>query len=74
MNWERWLDWTLDKQVVQEQDEDDILPMVRALNRLEAVIRRCNYKKMVKFGKKNFSMVKEIQKTAEDLLKIVGKM
>tara|TARA_Y100000992_G_C21120695_1_gene421737 strand:+ start:213 stop:437 length:225 start_codon:yes stop_codon:yes gene_type:complete len=74
MNWERWLDWRLDKQVVQEQDEDDILPMVRALNRLEAVIRRSNYKKMVNFGKKNFSMVKEIQKTAEDLLKIVGKM
>tara|TARA_B100000424_G_scaffold45710_1_gene31517 strand:+ start:3018 stop:3245 length:228 start_codon:yes stop_codon:yes gene_type:complete len=74
MNWERWLDWRLDKQVVQEQDEDDILPMVRALNRLEAEIRRSNYKKMMSFGKKNFNMVKKIQKTAEDLEKIVGKM
>ena len=74
MNWERWLDWRLDKQVVQEQDEDDILPMVRALNRLEAEIRRSNYKKMMNFGKKNFNIVKKIQKTAENLEKIVGKM
>ena len=48
--------------------------MVRALNRLEAEIRRSNYKKMMNFGKKNFNMVKKIQKTAENLEKIVGKM
>ena len=62
------------RDILREQNEDDILPMVRALNRLEAEIRRSNYKKMMNFGKRNFNMVKKIQKTAEDLEKIVGKM
>ena len=62
------------RDILREQNEDDILSMVRALNRLEAEIRRSNYKKMVNFGKKNFKMVKKIQKAAEELEKIVGKM
>ena len=62
------------RDILREQNEDDILPMVRALNRLEAEIRRSNYKKMVNFGKKNFKMVKKIQRAAEELEKIVGKM
>ena len=41
------------KDLLKEEEDETALPMVQALNILDADIRRANYKKQLEYGKKN---------------------
>ena len=59
---------------VNEEVDETALPMVQALNTLDADIRRADYNKQLEWGAKNPKKVKEIVKAVSMLSKIVRKL
>ena len=59
---------------LNEAVDETALPMVQALNVLDADIRRADYKKQLEWGAKNSNKVKEIIKAANMLSKIIKKL
>ena len=59
---------------VNEEVDETALPMVQALNVLDADIRRADYNKQLEWGAKNSNKVKEIIKAANMLSKIIKKL
>jgi hypothetical protein len=59
---------------VNEEVDETALPMVQALNVLDADIRRADYNKQLEWGAKNPKKVKEIVKAVSMLSKIVRKL
>jgi hypothetical protein len=59
---------------VNEEVDETALPMVQALNVLDADIRRADYKKQLEWGAKNSNKVKEIIKAANMLSRIIKKL
>jgi|TARA_B110000263_G_C15257607_1_gene487234 hypothetical protein len=64
----KWKDWRL------REGDETALPMVQALNTLDADIRRADYNKQLEWGAKNSNKVKEIIKAANMLSKIMKKL
>ena len=59
---------------LNEAVDETALPMVQALNTLDADIRRADYNKQLEWGAKNPKKVKEIVKAVSMLSKIVRKL
>ena len=59
---------------LKEEEDETALPMIQALNILDADIRRANYKKQLEYGKKNPKKMADIIKAATMLSKIVKRL
>ena len=62
------------KDLLKEEEDETALPMIQALNILDADIRRANYKKQLEYGKKNPKKMADIIKAATMLSKIVKRL
>jgi Holliday junction resolvasome RuvABC ATP-dependent DNA helicase subunit len=56
------------------EDEDDTMPLVRAINTLEAELGRTKHKKIQEWGKKYHRSRKGLIKQIENLTRIARKM
>ena len=56
------------------EDEDDTMPLVRAINTLEAELVRTKHKKIQEWGKKYHRSRKGLVKQIENLIRIARKM
>ena len=69
--WTQWKDFRLNE---EDEEWDQALEMVRALNTLKYEIGELKYKKQIAWGEKNQQKAKQIMDTAKTLMQKIKKI